>query len=68
MSEGTFVAINIRVSQSVSYLHIHLVPRHAKDGLKAVFWPRRPSEDQETMLRVQTILRSPLMGSEKMKG
>ena len=62
-AEGTFVAINNRVSQSVPHLHIHLVPRHKKDGLKGFFWPRKPYEDQETMLRVQTILRSALMGA-----
>ncbi len=60
-AEGTFVAINNRVSQSVPHLHIHLVPRHKKDGLKGFFWPRKPYQDQETMLRVQTILRSALM-------
>ena len=38
-AEGTFVAINNRVSQSVSHLHIHIVPRHKKDGLKVSFGP-----------------------------
>ena len=60
-AEGTFVAINNRVSQSVPHLHIHLVPRHKKDGLKGFFWPRKPYKDQETMQRVQTLLRSALM-------
>ena len=41
-AEGTFVALNNRVSQSISHLHIHLVPRHHKDGLKSFFWPRKP--------------------------
>ncbi len=62
-AEGTFVAINNRVSQSVPHLHIHLVPRHKKDGLKGFFWPRKPYKDQETMLRVQAVLRSALMRS-----
>ena len=60
-ADGTFVAINNRVSQSVPHLHIHLVPRHKKDGLKGFFWPRTPYKDQETMLRFQTLLRSALM-------
>ncbi len=60
-AEGIFVAINNRVSQSVPHLHIHLVPRHQRDGLKGFFWPRESYEDQETMLCVQTILRSALM-------
>ncbi len=39
-AEGTFVAINNRVSQSVPHLHIHVVPRRRKDGLRGFFWPR----------------------------
>jgi histidine triad (HIT) family protein len=40
-AEGTFVAINNRVSQTVPHLHIHVVPRKRRDGLKGFFWPRR---------------------------
>lgn len=39
-AEGTFVAINNRVSQTVPHLHIHIVPRRKRDGLKGFFWPR----------------------------
>ena len=39
-AEGTFVAMNNRVSQSVPHLHVHIVPRRKKDGLKGFFWPR----------------------------
>ncbi len=39
-AEGSFVAINNRVSQSVPHLHVHVVPRRKKDGLKGFFWPR----------------------------
>jgi histidine triad (HIT) family protein len=39
-AEGVFVAINNRVSQSVPHLHVHIVPRRRKDGLKGFFWPR----------------------------
>ncbi len=39
-AEGTFVAMNNRVSQSVPHLHVHIVPRRRKDGLKGFFWPR----------------------------
>ena len=35
-AEGTFVAINNRISQSVPHVHIHIVPRHKKDGLERV--------------------------------
>jgi histidine triad (HIT) family protein len=39
-ADGVFVAINNRVSQSVPHLHVHLVPRRKKDGLRGFFWPR----------------------------
>src|SRR6476646_5172177 len=44
-AEGTFVAINNRVSQSVPHLHIHVVPRRKKDGLRGFFWPRTKYRD-----------------------
>ena len=40
-AEGSFVAINNRVSQSVPHVHIHVVPRRKGDGLKGFFWPRK---------------------------
>src|SRR6185503_5544714 len=40
IAEGNFVAMNNRVSQSVPHLHVHVVPRRRKDGLKGFFWPR----------------------------
>ena len=39
-AEGSFVAINNVVSQSVPHLHCHVVPRVKKDGLRGFFWPR----------------------------
>ncbi len=39
-AEGSFVAMNNRVSQSVPHLHVHVVPRRRKDGLRGFFWPR----------------------------
>lgn len=56
-AEGTFVAINNRVSQSVPHLHIHVVPRRRKDGLKGFFWPRQSYRDQEHLLSVAKTLR-----------
>ncbi len=38
--DGTFVALNNVVSQSVAHLHVHVVPRRRKDGLRGFFWPR----------------------------
>ena len=52
-AEGTFVAMNNRVSQSVPHLHIHVVPRRRKDGLKGFFWPRTKYKTQEEMELVQ---------------
>ena len=46
-AHGTFVAMNNRVSQSVPHLHVHVVPRRRKDGLRGFFWPRRRYEDGE---------------------
>ncbi len=39
-ADGTFVAMNNKVSQSVPHLHTHVVPRRRKDGLRGFFWPR----------------------------
>ena len=39
-AQGSFVAINNIVSQSVPHLHTHVVPRVKKDGLRGFFWPR----------------------------
>ena len=39
-ADGTFVAINNKISQSVPHLHSHVVPRRRKDGLRGFFWPR----------------------------
>src|SRR5258706_13055316 len=44
-AEGSFVAINNRVSQSVPHLHVHIVPRRKGDGLKGFFWPRHSYKD-----------------------
>ena len=52
-AEGTFVAMNNRVSQSVPHLHVHIVPRRRKDGLKGFFWPRTKYKDQEDMENVK---------------
>jgi histidine triad (HIT) family protein len=40
-ADGSFVALNNVVSQSVPHLHVHVVPRSRKDGLRGFFWPRQ---------------------------
>jgi histidine triad (HIT) family protein len=52
-AEGTFVAMNNRVSQSVPHLHVHIVPRRRKDGLKGFFWPRTKYKSDEEMQEVK---------------
>ena len=45
-SVGSFVAMNNVVSQSVPHLHVHVVPRNPKDGLRGFFWPRQRYDDE----------------------
>ena len=65
-AQGSFVAINNRVSQSVPHLHVHIVPRRPKDGLKGFFWPRRKyiddAELEATRLAIRRAMRN---GSEE---
>jgi histidine triad (HIT) family protein len=44
-AQGTFVALNDRVSQSVAHVHVHVVPRRRGDGLRGFFWPRKAYAD-----------------------
>jgi histidine triad (HIT) family protein len=55
-AEGTFVAMNNRISQSVPHLHVHVVPRRKKDGLKGFFWPRTKYKNEEEMLEVKKLI------------
>ncbi len=59
-AEGSFLGINNRISQSVPHLHIHIVPRRKKDGLKGFFWPRRKYESDlhlsETAAKIRHAL------------
>jgi histidine triad (HIT) family protein len=48
-AEGSFIAMNNRVSQSVPHLHAHIVPRRRKDGLRGFFWPRSKYRDRNEM-------------------
>ncbi|HEY0763419.1 MAG TPA: HIT family protein [Pyrinomonadaceae bacterium] len=59
-AEGTFVAMNNRVSQSVPHLHVHIVPRRRKDGLKGFFWPRTKYKSDEEMEEVRSKIQAAL--------
>ncbi len=55
---GSFVAVNNRISQSVPHLHVHVVPRRPKDGLKGFFWPRGRYRDEAEAVEVRERLRA----------
>ena len=57
---GSFVALNNKVSQSVPHLHVHVVPRNRKDGLRGFFWPRTKYESDEEAAEVAERLRAAL--------
>jgi histidine triad (HIT) family protein len=60
-AQGSFVAMNNTVSQSVPHLHLHVVPRTRGDGLRGFFWPRRkyaPGEAAEYAERLRAALPS----------
>jgi histidine triad (HIT) family protein len=61
-AEGTFVAMNNKVSQSVPHLHLHVVPRKRKDGLRGFFWPRHKYDDSAHMARVAADIRAAIAG------
>ncbi|HUS07058.1 MAG TPA: HIT family protein [Bryobacteraceae bacterium] len=60
---GSFLAINNKISQSVPHLHVHVVPRRPKDGLKGFFWPRQPYKDAAEMQQTVEALRSAIAAS-----
>jgi histidine triad (HIT) family protein len=59
-AQGSFVAMNNVVSQSVAHLHMHVVPRTKGDGLRGFFWPRTkyadPAEAEEYAERLRAVL------------
>ena len=59
-ADGSFVAMNNVVSQSVPHLHVHVVPRKRKDGLRGFFWPRQKYESDGQMADVAARLRAAL--------
>ena len=59
-AQGSFVAINNTVSQSVPHLHLHVVPRTKGDGLRGFFWPRTRYADLGERGQYAARLRSAL--------
>ena len=56
-AQGSFVAMNNVVSQSVPHLHVHVVPRTKGDGLRGFFWPRRRYESDDEAEAVAASIR-----------
>ena len=56
-AQGTFVAMNNVVSQSVAHLHLHVVPRKKGDGLRGFFWPRHRYRDEAQRVEMRDRLR-----------
>jgi histidine triad (HIT) family protein len=59
-AQGSFLGINNRVSQSVPHLHVHIVPRRTKDGLRGFFWPRKPYSGPEHLKETAERIRAAL--------
>jgi histidine triad (HIT) family protein len=64
-AEGSFVAMNNRISQSVPHVHVHIVPRRKKDGLKGFFWPRNKYESKDELLKVQKSIQAAIATIQK---
>jgi histidine triad (HIT) family protein len=60
-AEGSFVAINNKVSQSVPHLHVHVVPRRKGDGLRGFFWPRQPYDGPAAIADTQRRVRDAVL-------
>src|SRR5215469_11180681 len=52
------IVLLLPISQSVPYVHIHLVPRHRKDGLIGFFWPSQRYQDEAALRQMQETLRA----------
>lgn len=61
-AQGTFVAMNNKVSQSVPHLHVHVVPRTKGDGLRGFFWPRHAYESDDVRRAMAAAIKKALEG------
>lgn len=57
-AQGSFVAMNNTVSQSVPHMHVHVVPRTKGDGLRGFFWPRTTYEDETQAAEIAARIRA----------
>jgi histidine triad (HIT) family protein len=63
-ADGSFVAINNIVSQSVPHLHTHIVPRVRKDGLRGFFWPRTKYDADDHAAETAERIRAAITAAE----
>lgn len=61
-AHGAFLGLNNKVSQSVPHVHIHVVPRRRKDGLRGFFWPRHPYESEQVAHEIAAALHQAVRG------
>jgi len=59
-ADGTFLGINNKISQSVHHMHIHVVPRRARDGLRGFFWPRQKYTSEQQEIQIQEVIKREL--------
>ena len=59
-ADGSFVAVNNHISQSVPHLHVHILPRRRRDGLRGFFWPRLGYEDEVHRRRTAEAIKAAL--------
>ena len=64
-ADGTFVAMNNVVSQSVPHFHVHIVPRRRGDGLRGFFWPRHKMTDAELELVQKSLVNGLKLNEQK---
>jgi histidine triad (HIT) family protein len=67
-AEGTFIAANNRISQSVPHFHVHIVPRRKGDGLKGFFWPRRKYGSTEEVAAALNAIRAAIPQVRQSRG
>ena len=67
-AEGTFIAANNRISQSVPHFHVHVVPRRKGDGLKGFFWPRRKYGSTEELTAALKAIRAAILRVRQIQG
>ena len=67
-AEGSFVANNNKISQTVLHLHVHVIPRRKGDGLKGFFWPRRKYQSADEIHGVLRALHAAIAEVRRLPG